>query len=129
MQVAFCKFVFQFQQLNTDPIYEGCGETKTCFGLPNNCVNNQNCAGMVTVEVRGEKFLFELKSNASKWYHVAVFVIQRCQRELLLFQTMSSTLRLVYPLMIEWEMMPAWNVFQKEVMYKLTRHGLQRDRI
>lgn len=58
--------------LNTDPIYEGCGTTKNCFGTPNNCVTGQNCQGMVTVEVIGGKFHFELKSNANNVRYVAV---------------------------------------------------------
>ncbi|KAJ6636406.1 putative ferric-chelate reductase 1 like [Pseudolycoriella hygida] len=56
----------------TDSIYEGCGETKTCFGVPDSCVDRQNCQGMVTVQVLGEKFHFELKSNANNVQYVAV---------------------------------------------------------
>lgn len=59
-------------ELNADSIYEGCGRTKNCFGLPNNCVTRQDCQGMVTVEVIGGRFYFELKSNANNVRYVAV---------------------------------------------------------
>lgn len=40
--------------------YEGCGNTKTCFGYPNNCINSQNCEMFGGVFVDNGVFVFEL---------------------------------------------------------------------
>lgn len=40
--------------------YEGCGNTKTCFGYPNNCINSQNCEIFGGVFVDNGVFVFEL---------------------------------------------------------------------
>lgn len=47
-------------------MYEGCGGTKTCFGLPEGCVESMSCRTMVAITVRGERYEFELKSGFSK---------------------------------------------------------------
>lgn len=47
-------------------MYDGCGETKTCFGFPEGCVNTQSCRTMVATTVRGERYEFELKSGYSE---------------------------------------------------------------
>ncbi|XP_031639436.1 putative ferric-chelate reductase 1 homolog isoform X2 [Contarinia nasturtii] len=46
----------------TDPIYEGCGQTKICFGFPDGCVNSKSCRTIATSIVRGERYEFEIKS-------------------------------------------------------------------
>ncbi|XP_055318321.1 putative ferric-chelate reductase 1 homolog isoform X3 [Sitodiplosis mosellana] len=46
-----------------DPIYEGCGETKSCFGFPDGCVDSKSCQTVATSIVRGERYEFEIKSS------------------------------------------------------------------
>lgn len=52
-----------FQEQQSDPIYEGCGQTKTCFGFPDGCVATKDCRTVTTSIVSGERYEFELKSN------------------------------------------------------------------
>lgn len=41
-------------------IYEGCGEFKLCFGLPNGCVMSRNCNMLTAVLDNDGNFEFEL---------------------------------------------------------------------
>lgn len=44
-----------------DPIYDGCGTRKLCFGIPNLCFNTRNCRMLATVFYNDdEEFEFEL---------------------------------------------------------------------
>lgn len=52
----------EFQERQTDQIYDGCGVTKTCFGFPDGCVESKSCRTIATSIVRGERFEFEIKS-------------------------------------------------------------------
>lgn len=48
-------------------IYEGCGVTKTCFGIGlGECVQNQRCNTIGAVIYREEKFIFEMRSSSKK---------------------------------------------------------------
>lgn len=49
-----------------DPIYDGCGTTKLCFGIPSNCVSTRNCDLLSTVFNNGGNFEFELLSASKK---------------------------------------------------------------
>lgn len=40
--------------------YEGCNSFKNCFGVPNGCVDNQDCQAVVSVLVQGSNYEFEL---------------------------------------------------------------------
>ncbi|XP_014234702.1 putative ferric-chelate reductase 1 homolog [Trichogramma pretiosum] len=51
-----------------DPFYENCGETKNCFGIPDGCVEQQNCVAAVSVLVAGERYIFELRSTNNAKY-------------------------------------------------------------
>lgn len=44
----------QSQKRNDDKIYDGCGDTKTCFGSPDNCVQTKSCETFSAVIVRGD---------------------------------------------------------------------------
>lgn len=57
---------------NNDPIYEGCGVTKGCFGFPEGCVASQNCRAVVATIVQGERYIFEMKSGYNNPAYVAV---------------------------------------------------------
>lgn len=59
-----------FQPLQSDPIYEGCGSVKTCFGLPDNCVNDQSCRIITAVTVKGDRFEFEVQSGFGKYIYL-----------------------------------------------------------
>jgi hypothetical protein len=43
-----------------DPIYNGCGTTKLCFGIPNDCALTRNCNMLATVYDNNGNFEFEL---------------------------------------------------------------------
>ncbi|XP_066596547.1 putative ferric-chelate reductase 1 homolog isoform X2 [Prorops nasuta] len=62
-----------FYELKTqEPIYDGCGTTKTCFGVPEECWQTKNCNALVTVLVRGERFLFEMLGRGAKYIAVGL---------------------------------------------------------
>lgn len=54
-----------------DPFYKGCGDTKSCFGFPTNCVNQQNCRAAVSTKVLGERYFFEMKTFGGPAAYVA----------------------------------------------------------
>lgn len=56
----------------TDPIYQGCGENKGCFGFPEGCVETRNCRAVVATIVQGERYIFEMKSGYNRPAYVAV---------------------------------------------------------
>lgn len=47
---------------NEDIIYNGCGDSKTCFGIPNNCIETRSCVSFTAVKVEGDKYVFEMRS-------------------------------------------------------------------
>lgn len=47
-------------QAPDDPIYNGCGTTKLCFGIPNLCPSTRNCRMLATVFYNNGDFEFEL---------------------------------------------------------------------
>ncbi|XP_015126559.1 putative ferric-chelate reductase 1 homolog [Diachasma alloeum] len=53
-------------------IYTGCGTTKSCFGVPSNCVDSQDCKAVVTVSVQGERYIFELQGEGGKYVAVGL---------------------------------------------------------
>jgi hypothetical protein len=53
---------------NGDPIYDGCGDTKTCFGEPQNCVATKSCQTFSAVIVKGDRYIFEMKSKQNAGY-------------------------------------------------------------
>ncbi|XP_070068701.1 putative ferric-chelate reductase 1 homolog isoform X2 [Drosophila takahashii] len=46
-----------------DPIYNGCGQSKNCFGFPDGCVASKTCTSVSAVTVRGDVFEFEIQSG------------------------------------------------------------------
>lgn len=54
-----------------DPFYKGCGDTKSCFGFPANCVDQQNCRAVVSTKVLGERYFFEMKTFGGPAAYVA----------------------------------------------------------
>lgn len=53
---------FQQQQRINNFIYDECGITKTCFGIPDNCITTQSCEAIATTVVVGNNYNFELQS-------------------------------------------------------------------
>jgi hypothetical protein len=51
-----------------DVIYDGCGDTKTCFGSPENCVATKTCQTFSAVIVKGDRYIFEMKSQRNAGY-------------------------------------------------------------
>lgn len=51
-------------------MYEGCGSTKKCFGMPENCLPRRSCDAIVTIVRHGSKFVFELIGKKSNYVGV-----------------------------------------------------------
>lgn len=41
-------------------IYNGCGDTKVCFGVPDNCYSDRSCEMLGAVTYNSHNFTFEL---------------------------------------------------------------------
>lgn len=50
--------------LEEDSFYDGCGDTKTCFGNTESCVGSKTCTTIVAVIVKGERYIFEMRSQS-----------------------------------------------------------------
>ncbi|EDW61852.1 putative ferric-chelate reductase 1 homolog isoform X2 [Drosophila virilis] len=46
-----------------DSFYDGCGQSKNCFGFPDGCVASKSCTSVSAVTVRGDIYEFELQSG------------------------------------------------------------------
>ncbi|XP_055603210.1 putative ferric-chelate reductase 1 homolog isoform X2 [Uranotaenia lowii] len=57
---------------SVDPIYQGCGDIKGCFGFPEGCVDSQSCQAIVATTVQGERYIFEMKSGSKRPAYIAV---------------------------------------------------------
>ncbi|XP_048487412.1 putative ferric-chelate reductase 1 homolog [Plutella xylostella] len=51
-----------------DPIYQGCADTKLCFGSPQNCVQNGDCKAVVAIFVAGDSYTFEIQGTGNPKY-------------------------------------------------------------
>ncbi|CAB3237841.1 unnamed protein product [Arctia plantaginis] len=51
-----------------DIIYQGCADTKLCFGVPQNCIARGDCKAIVAVFVAGDKYTFELQAPGNPRY-------------------------------------------------------------
>ncbi|XP_045455053.1 putative ferric-chelate reductase 1 homolog [Melitaea cinxia] len=58
-------------QTTLDPIYQGCEDTKLCFGVPQNCIPNGNCKAIVAVFVAGDIYTFEIQGTDNPQYVAA----------------------------------------------------------
>ncbi|RVE45028.1 hypothetical protein evm_010346 [Chilo suppressalis] len=54
-----------------DIIYQGCDDTKLCFGVPQNCVQQGNCKAIVAVLVIGDIYTFEIQGTDNPKYVAA----------------------------------------------------------
>ncbi|XP_063371982.1 putative ferric-chelate reductase 1 homolog isoform X1 [Cydia amplana] len=54
-----------------DTIYQGCADTKLCYGVPQNCLNAGNCKAVVAIFVAGDKYTFEIQGTDNPKYVAA----------------------------------------------------------
>ncbi|CAH0598361.1 unnamed protein product [Chrysodeixis includens] len=54
-----------------DIIYQGCADTKLCFGVPQNCIAKGDCKAIVAVFVAGDVYTFELQASDNPRYVAA----------------------------------------------------------
>ncbi|XP_075985959.1 putative ferric-chelate reductase 1 homolog [Anticarsia gemmatalis] len=54
-----------------DVIYQGCADTKLCFGVPQNCISKGDCKAIVAVFVAGDQYTFELQAPGNPKYVAA----------------------------------------------------------
>lgn len=65
------------EQPPEDPIYDGCGTDKLCFGIPNQCYLNRNCDMLATVYDNNGNFEFELLGKGElSFFYVRLFVVK-----------------------------------------------------
>lgn len=66
------RFNFQYKILiqQQDSIYDGCGTTKTCVGMPIGCELDESCRAIVTVAIVNDRYEFEMESGVGKVYFV-----------------------------------------------------------
>ena len=60
------------RHVNEDSFYNGCDDTKKCFGTPEGCVSTQNCVIVTAITVKHELYEFEMKSTGKKWVGVGL---------------------------------------------------------
>lgn len=61
------------ESVRTDPIYEGCGSKKICFGSSAGCIDSKDCVAVVSCLVQGdEKFLFDMQARKSTYVAVGL---------------------------------------------------------
>jgi len=56
----------------TEPIYDGCGSKKTCFGFPSGCVESKSCTAIVSCLVEGERYEFDMQARNSAYVAVGL---------------------------------------------------------
>ncbi|KAJ0171929.1 hypothetical protein K1T71_012692 [Dendrolimus kikuchii] len=54
-----------------DVIYNGCADTKLCFGVPQNCIDKGDCIAIVAVFVAGDIYTFEVQGTGNPRYVAA----------------------------------------------------------
>ncbi|XP_037045827.1 putative ferric-chelate reductase 1 homolog [Bradysia coprophila] len=59
-----------------DPIYQGCGTDKICFGMPIGCLNESSCDAVAAVLVENDLYEFELQSEDARAAYVS-FALSR----------------------------------------------------
>jgi hypothetical protein len=45
-------------------VYSGCGETKSCFGLPNGCLTSKTCVSFGALIIKNGIYVFEMLSSS-----------------------------------------------------------------
>ncbi|CAH0714862.1 unnamed protein product, partial [Brenthis ino] len=55
-------------EASLDLIYQGCADTKLCFGVPQNCVQNGVCKAIVAIFVVGDSYTFEIQGTDNPKY-------------------------------------------------------------
>ncbi|XP_069683115.1 putative ferric-chelate reductase 1 homolog [Periplaneta americana] len=58
--------------VRVDPIYEGCGSEKTCFGSSAGCIESRDCVAVVSCLVQGDKFVFDMQAQRSTYVAVGL---------------------------------------------------------
>ncbi|XP_045507072.1 putative ferric-chelate reductase 1 homolog [Colias croceus] len=54
-----------------DVIYQGCADTKLCFGVPQNCIQTGNCKAILAIFVAGDTYTFEIQGTDNPKYVAA----------------------------------------------------------
>lgn len=50
-----------------DSFYNGCDIIKTCFGVPDGCVKNQNCVAVTSVSVQGQRYIISMQARGAAY--------------------------------------------------------------
>ena len=73
MQIVYTYIDLLYLQADDElQFYEGCGETKSCFGASVGCIPTKTCTAAVSSFVQGEQYFFELMARDSKYVAVGL---------------------------------------------------------
>ena len=53
-------------------IFEGCGDSKTCFSIPGDCQKTGNCKVVVSWELSGDELLFKMTGRSDGYIAMAL---------------------------------------------------------
>lgn len=103
-------------QRSDDRIYDGCGDTKTCFGSPDNCVASKSCQTFSAILVRGSlTWMLRDACYLAKHFLKAIVTSSSWDR-----QEMPDTLRSDFLKTIRWAETRSLNAWASQVPSKLT---------
>jgi hypothetical protein len=66
----------ELQNVDQNLIYDDCGTTKSCFGLPFGCVDSKNCASFGAVIVKDGSYEFEMLSSSKCFMIFQIYQIK-----------------------------------------------------
>ncbi|XP_065209987.1 putative ferric-chelate reductase 1 homolog [Planococcus citri] len=55
-----------------DSFYDGCDTTKTCFGVPDGCLDKKNCNAVTSVNVQGNRYVFSMSAKNAAYVATAL---------------------------------------------------------
>lgn len=88
-----------------DPFYDGCNTVKTCFGVPDDCVERQNCNVVTTVAVQGNKFLINMRAKS------AAYVATGLSEDQQMVSILAISCRVLRVFVTVWEIALAYLMF------------------
>lgn len=62
-------------------IYDGCGDSKYCIGLPNGCVESENCFSFGAVIVKDGTYSFEMQTTDVNSYVALALSVDNLMRD------------------------------------------------
>lgn len=65
------RFPRYLSEVSADPLqdsfYNGCGILKTCFGVPDGCIEGQSCKAVTSVSVQGQRLIISMQAQSAAY--------------------------------------------------------------